>query len=192
MTPDPVVLWSRPFVVANGLTNLVAYVQNPNINYVSKNVPYLFRVYDKNNVLIGTREGVMDIPPIKTFAVFEPAFNSGQRVPATAFFDFTAPLVWQKFNDTKPEFDVSDTLLLDASSTPHITATLNNDTINKYRDVEVVVIVYDDQGNAQASSRTVVDEIDPSGSAPLTFTWPSPFDFTMSKIEIIPKLPLGQ
>ncbi len=188
--PQPIVLWARPFVVAQGLNNLVAYIQNPNVNYVADPVEYLFRVYDKDNVLLGMRIGRIAIPPTKSFPIFEQAFDSGFQKPVKAYFEFTEPLVWKKFSSVKPEFDVIDKRLRNASSSPRLDATLINKTIDTYRNVEVVALVYDTDGNAIAASRTIVDVLYGNSEAPLVFTWPLGFKADTSKIEIIPKLPL--
>ncbi len=189
---EPIVLWARPFVVAHGLTNLVAYLQNPNVNYVGNSVEYLFRVYDKKNVLIGTRVGRVTIPPVKNFAIFEPAFDSGETEPVKAFFEFDEPITWLRFSSFKPEFYISNTALSSENTSPRIDAMIENKTINRYKNVPVVVIVYDKEGNAIASSKTVIDSISGNQSLPLVFTWPQPFSEPYSKIEIIPQLPLDQ
>lgn len=188
--PEPVVSWSRPFNVARGLNNLVAYVQNPNVNYTAEPIPYIFLVYDKDNVLLGTREGYARVPPTKTFPIFEPAFDAGTRQPAKAIFEFTAPAVWNRFETAKPELDVIDDRVLTATTTPIIKATLVNKTINRYTNIEVVAIVYNKQGNAFAASKTIVDVIRANSEAPLVFTWPTGFAEEVSKVEIIPKLPI--
>jgi hypothetical protein len=187
---QPVIIWARPFVVTNGLTNLVAYIQNPNVDYIATPAEYLFRVYDKDNVLLGTRVGRAAVPPSKVFPVFEQAFDSGFRKPVKAYFEFTEPLVWKKFSNTKPELDVIDKRLSSASSSPRLDATLVNKTIDTYRNIEVVAIIYDTDGNALAASRTVVDVLYGNSESPLVFTWPHGFKVNTSKIEIIPKLPL--
>lgn len=188
--PEPIVSWVRPFSVARGLNNLVAYVQNPNVNYTAEPIPYIFLVYDDENVLLGTREGFARVPPTKTFPIFEPAFDAGTREPSKAVFEFTAPAVWNKFETEKPEFDVIDERVLNATSSPTIKASLLNKTINKYTNVEVVAIIYNKEGNAFAASKTVVDIIRGNSEAPLVFTWPKGFTEEISKVEIIPKLPI--
>ncbi len=189
---EPILLWSRPFEVAPGLTNLVAYLQNPNVSYVGHPVGYFFRVYDKDNVLIGTRSGTVTIPPVKNFAIFEQGFNSGGRTPVKAFFEFSDPIVWELFRSTKPELAVNDTRTSTESDVTHVDAVLENKTINRYQKIEVVAIIYDALGNAIAASKTVVDDLPGGGSVNLSFTWPQPFSGSVSKVEIIPKLPIDQ
>lgn len=187
----PVTIWSRAFPVTDRTYNLVAYIQNPNVEYVAEPTQYIFRVYDKDNVLIGVREGFADVPPTKTFPIFEQSFDAGYRVPATTFFSFVRNVPWKKYVGTKPELEVVDQRLSSSTqANPRIDATLINKTINQYLKVEVVAIVYDEQGNAMASSRTYVDKLNGNASAPLIFTWPQQFRSNVSKIEIVPKLPI--
>lgn len=188
--PEPIVLWSRMFSVARGLHNLVAYVQNPNVNHTAEPVPYVFLVYDKENVLIGTREGYAVVPPTKTFPIFEPAFDAGARIPAKTVFEFTSPAVWNKFDASKPELDVIDERITNATTSPVIKASVVNNTINVYKNIEVVVIVYNQVGNAFAASKTIIDTLRPNGEEQVVFTWPSGFTEGVAKIEIIPKLPI--
>jgi hypothetical protein len=187
---EPVLLWSRPFVVARGLTNLVAYLQNTNVNYVGREVEYLFNVYDKDNVLIGQRFGRVTIPPAKNFAIFEQGFNSGERVPVKAFFQFNDPIVWELYRSAKPELAVNNSRISNQSSVPRVDAVLENKTINRYQNIEVVALVYDTAGTAAAASKTIIDDLRGGSSANLVFTWPGAFNFEVSKVEIIPKLPV--
>lgn len=192
--PLPVTLWSRAFPVANGTYNLVAYAQNANIDYTSFPTKYLFRVYDKDNVLINIREGYASVPPTKNFPIFEQNFNAGQRTIGKVFFEFTRTMTWKKYQGDKPELEVSNEHFI-ASTTiegtqPRLEATLINKTVNQYKGIEVVAIIYDLNGNAMEASRTVVDSLPGTKSALLIFTWPRAFPSSFSKIEIIPKLPV--
>ena len=189
--PEPIVLWSRSFTVAKGLNNLVAYIQNPNVNYTAEPLSYIFSVYDKDNVLLGIREGYAYIPATKTFPIFEAAFNTGEKIPVKVVFEFTSPARWNKSAVSDiPVLNVVDQRVLDEQTSPRIYATLQNSTVYKYKNIEVIAIVYDTDGNAFAASKTIVDSLPGNGSVPLAFTWPSGFTKDISKIEIIPKLPI--
>lgn len=187
----PVVQWSRSYYVAKGIYNLVAYVQNPNVNYISRPAKYIFRVYDSENVLLGSREGVVALPTTKLFPIFEPTIDVGERIPARVTFEFTEPLVWIEYAGEKPELLVSDQVLSREDESPKLTAKITNKTLNSYKNVEVVAIVYDDEGNGFMSSRTFIDRLGDRGTANVAFTWPEPFTASSSKIEIIPKLAIS-
>ncbi|MDD5318867.1 MAG: hypothetical protein PHF79_03600 [Candidatus Pacebacteria bacterium] len=191
----PSAVWSRAFKVTDGVYNLVAYIQNPNINYVSEPISYSFKVYDVNNVLIATREGQTSIPPNKSFPIFEAAVNVGQRVPAQVFFEFgdgspsTFNGLWHRFTDQPVQFEVNDTVLLDASTSPRLSSSIRNDSIQDFSNIEVVAVIYDMDGNAMAASQTIVDSLARNSSQPVIFTWPKGFSSAVSKIEIVPRFP---
>lgn len=190
----PVTLWARSFKVTGGTYNLTAYVQNANVDYVSEPASYIFRVYDKDNVLIGVREGLVSVPPTKNFPIFEQGFNAGERIPAKVFFEFTQNMNWKKYLGSKPEIEIIDERFVGttnaSTSLPRLEAEIENRTINTYRNVEVVALIYDKDGNAMAASRTYVDTLPGTTKVPLIFTWPEPFPKEVSKVEIIPKIVL--
>lgn len=189
---DPDIQWSRAYYVAKGAYNLVAYVQNPNVDYVSQPAKYVFKVYDQDNVLIATREGQVGIPTSKVFPIFEPTVQTGEKIPKIVTFEFTEPVVWLEYFGNKPEIEVVEQRLSRLDAAPKLEAKVINRTLNTYRNVEVVAIVYNEQGNGILSSRTFIDKITDKGEANLTFTWPEPITFKPSKIEIIPNLSLSQ
>lgn len=187
----PVVQWSRGYYVTKGMYNLVAYVQNPNVNYISKPARYIFRVYDSKNVLLTSREGVVALPTAKLFPIFEPTVDVGEQVPARVTFEFTEPLVWLEYAGDRPELMVSDQLLTRENESPKLTAKITNKTLNTYKNVEVVAIVYDNEGNGFMASRTYIDKLGDRGVVDVVFTWPEPMTASSSKIEIIPKLAIS-
>jgi hypothetical protein len=189
---DPDIQWSRAYYVAKGAYNLVAYVQNPNVDYVSQPAKYVFKVYDQDNVLIATREGQVGIPTSKVFPIFEPTVQTGEKIPKIVTFEFTEPVVWLEYFGNKPEIEVVEQRPSRLDTAPKLEAKVINRTLNTYRNVEVVAIVYDEQGNGILSSRTYIDRITDKGEANLTFTWPEPIMFKPSKIEVIPNLSLSQ
>lgn len=187
----PVVQWSRPYYVSKGIYNLVAYVQNPNVNYISKPAKYIFRVYDANNVLLGSREGVVALPTTKLFPIFEPGIDVGEQIPTRVSFEFTEPLVWLEYSGERPELLVSDQVFSRTDEAPKLTAKVTNKTLNTFRNVEVIAIIYDEEGNGFMASRTFIDRLGDRGTADVSFTWPEPLTASSSKIEIIPKLALS-
>ncbi|HEU5114911.1 MAG TPA: hypothetical protein VFT82_04055, partial [Candidatus Paceibacterota bacterium] len=58
----PRVLWSYSVQVVPGVFNSLAYVQNPNPSVEADNVPYLFRLYDSQGLLIAERTGKAFVP----------------------------------------------------------------------------------------------------------------------------------
>lgn len=184
------VLWARSFKVIDGRYNAVAYLENKNQNAAIEKISYRFRFADKNNVYIGKRDGTTYVPPSGKFAVFEPAIDVGNSDPVYTTFEFTSPPVWiQVPPDTvaRVHLSVSDTALDQSGSAgPRLSATLHNDSLYTVPDVNVVAILYDQDGNAVSASKTYLPQIDGNQSAALNFTWPEPFDRDPVTKEILP------
>ena len=185
---DPIILWARAFPIANGKNNLVAYLQNPNINYISESFTYIFNVFDEENVLIGSREGTISAPYEKNFVVFEQAFDAGKRPIGKVTFDITSKVKWIKSPSEKTKFGISSDEIVAVGGIPTLTSTITNKTINNYSNFYVVAIVYDVYGNAMVVSRTLVDELRSSGKVIVVFTWPYLTNLKYSKIELLPRI----
>ncbi len=190
---EPISTWVHSFKVTKGIYNLVAYIQNPNINYISEPTGYTFQVYDNQNVLIASRSGVTTIPPNKSFPIFEAGVDTGERVPFKVFFQFDSKPVWHNLSDASnlPKFDIVDTVLENASTSPHLSSSIKNNSFYSFSNVEVVAILYDENENAIASSRTYIDSIDKNSSQSVNFTWPEAFISKAVRIEIVPRFPIS-
>lgn len=185
---EPIVLWSRAFKVSEGKYNLVAYVQNANVQYIADPAEYSFKVYDKDNVLIGLREGKVGVPPVKSYPIFEQTFDAGERIPTKVLFQFNSKLNWKKYEAMSPEIKVSEPTVTGTTTNPRIDAKIINTTLNRFDNIEVVSIVYGANDNAIAASRTFVKVLGSRSQEPVVFTWPNTWPEAPTKIEIIPKL----
>ena len=47
---DVAILWTRFIPIINDVYSVVAMVENPNINFEAKGAPYIFRLYDEENL----------------------------------------------------------------------------------------------------------------------------------------------
>ena len=186
---DPVVLYTRIFEVNTGIYSLLAVVENPNATLFAENVPYSFRIYDKDNVVLGERKGTAFIAPNKIFPIFEGAFKTGGRIPARMVFQFDDTPVWRRADLAEPVLNVLNENLTVSTSSARLDALLENPQPYDFRDIEVVALLYDENDNVFAASKTVVDSLPRRVKAPLVFTWPEEFSGSTTKIEIIPNTP---
>ena len=184
---DPHILWSRAFKTTPNIYSAVAYFENRNINSEAM-APYIFRIYNKNNVLIAEREGITFIPKNKIIAIFEPNIEIKEQVPYRATFDFKEQLAWRKNPKQDPNITVVNKSLTNADTKPRIDATIKNESLLPISNIEAVAIVYDNRENAIAASRTFIDRLEKDESAMVTFTWPSPFPAEGAIIEIISRM----
>lgn len=182
---DLIIHWQRAFKVKEGIYNVLAYIENPNLDSGVRDIPYTFKLYDEENLVIFEKRGHTFVPPKKVFGIFESNINTGTRVPARTFFEFPAVPVWTK--DISPEVPLtfSNEILSGNDDKPRLTAVLENPGLNPVYNIEVVAVIYDLKNNALASSRTIVDSVVKGGSTPLVFTWPEPFASQTARIELL-------
>jgi hypothetical protein len=187
---DLIVHWQRAFMIKKGLYNVVAYVENPNLDSGIRSLNYSFKVYDKDSSLIYERRGSTFVPPKKIFAIFEGNILTGERVPAKTFFEFNQS-PWERGVSSDSTLGFSNQLLTKDNGQQKLTAQIDNKNINDVYKVEVVAIVYDEDsesdnyGNAIASSRTFVENVPKNGSAPVFFTWPNIFSTNTTRTELL-------
>jgi hypothetical protein len=183
---EPLVHWQRSFEVIPGIYNVMAYVENQNIDAGSENVEYLFELFDRNNVLLTQRRGNIEIRPREIIPILEPNLNTGELEPARVSFQFVNNIVWEKQTSSERPLVIRDERIFEDDGLPEITAEIFNSSVNTVEDIRVVVIVYDQNDNAIATSRTVIDQISKDQSERVVFTWPEQFESQFSRFEIIP------
>ena len=173
---NPVVLWQRSFKVSPGIYNAVAYIQNPNVDSKISDAEYVFKFYDENNKLIGERSGKTFVPKNKVFGIFESGISAGNSIPKKTTFEFTNKLVWIRDLEEEPAITIDNNPLIGESTSPRVSANIQNKSIKNIKKMELVAIVSDDKGNAIGASRTFVDNLKVDSTAGLNFTWPGPFE----------------
>jgi hypothetical protein len=183
------VIWARSFQVVPGRYNAVAYVENQNKDVAVNKINYRFRFADKNNVYIGKREGSTTIPPSGKFAIFEPAIDVGHSVPVYTSFEFTEvpDFVFVPSEKVKQlNITVSKISLTGEDQSPSLSAEIKNNSLFTIPNINVIAILYDENRNALASSRTYVDVLEKEEVKDVYFTWPEAIVGKVIIKEIIP------
>jgi len=183
---EPIVQWNRHFEVVPGIYNVLAYVENPNPTAGSERAEYVFKLFNRENVQLAERNGSIEINPKEVIPIIETNLNTGELIPFRSTFEFTNNIVWEKKNPTEKVLVIRDENLSLDDGLPEITAEVFNSSIQAIKNIAVLVIVYDINDNAIASSRTFVDSLGKDQSKNIIFTWPSPFQTQYSRFEIIP------
>jgi len=171
---NPISLWSRAFHVVGNTYNLVAFVNNQNKNSGVENAPYVFRVYDVNNRMIGRIEGSTFIPPNKQFAVFSSRFDAGESKVKSVVFEFTENLNWVKKEptlDNLPVF-VDNISMGDDIKSPRLSARIKNESIYDLPAFDLIAILYDADSNAINVSKTFKEGLASGDAITVYFTWP--------------------
>jgi len=187
---DLSISWQRVFRVVPGVYNAVAYVENQNTSSGVFEIPYRFRLYDDKNLIVAERIGKTFIGPNDRLAIVESGFETGNRIPTQAFFEFLAPPVWQQVDEifNKRLVTVRDQKLENETTRPRITAVLENMTLDPIYNIEATVIVYNKDGNSIQTGITVVPELLALSRQEIFFTWPEPFGEPVSRIEVISRI----
>lgn len=187
-----VIQWARGFPVrpggeGTGAWSAVAYVENPNEGAGVQQVSYRFRFYDDRNVIIAEREGVSYVMPEGVTPIYEGSIETGNRAVARTFFEFMAPLVWQRAGNAIEHISVNGKAISGANQEPRVIAVAQNSDVRALKDVEFVAVVFDTQGNAIAASRTILPRMEPGEKYDLSFTWPNPFSVPVGRVDVLPR-----
>lgn len=185
-TIDPIVHWVRYFKLTKGLYSAIAYVENQNTSAAVKNLPYSFKLYDKDGVILVEKTGRVNLNPRQIIPIAQTGLSTGELEPVRASFDFIDKIIWQKEEQKDPVLVIKDEQIVPDKEVQKITAEVFNSSLEDVQNVTFVVIVYDKNNNAIASSSTVVEEIRGSESTTVLFTWPTNFSDQISRFEIIP------
>lgn len=184
---DPIVHFARAVPVSESVWGAVAYVENKNENAGASKTPYLFKLYDAENLLLYERRGEAYIPPGKVFAVFEGRMQTGSRVPTRAVFSFTAP---PRFEVAAPEpvLPIRNHRFSADEAGARLEARIANPTLSLIGEIDAAALLFDPSGNLFAASAATIRRLAPRGAAALVFTWPH-FLETPSRIEILYTVP---
>jgi hypothetical protein len=182
----PSLAWTRFEEIAPSLYNLAAYIVNPNTDAEALNVPYHIALYDNRGVIITDTNGVVTLPPHRNTIAFQSAINVGERIPAKALFEFTAPPNWNKKKDSLSAVSIGEKKYLEDNLGSSLTVSMRNTSVYPLYNVAVYAVLYDKDGNALGFSKTILDEIPPQQSVLAPFTWPINRQGKVISIEVLP------
>lgn len=165
-----IVHFTRTLEVDKGIWGAVAYGENRNTGAGARNVPYVFKLYDAENLLLYERHGVAFIPPRKVFAVFEGQMQSGSRTPTRASFEFKAEPLFERMSEPALAVVTKGFSVTEAGS--FLEATLSNLARAPIEGIELTALLYGRDGNVIGASATTVKKLAGEAHVVLTFTWP--------------------
>ncbi len=188
----PTVLFTTVLTNNAGRTDIVASIENKNIDAAAKGVPYTIMLYGSNQTLVQKISGTLDLPPGAKETIFMPGVASGTQKITSAFLSIasSSPRWFTMTVDPRIIPTVSNIIQSGSINAPRIDATLTNSSVTTLEDVRVIVLVRDAQNNIIAASETIVPSIPAQGTATATFTWNNAFPSIPVSIEITPVIPL--
>ena len=183
-------LWDpRIFNVINGVYTVADFIENPNTTSGAKDVPYAIKIYDStdSSVLIKEIDGTTDIYPGEDFPIIETGISTGKRTPGRVELSFDVNSVpWYREAALMAPVKAIGATVSNASTTPLVTATAQNDSSAAADNVNIIAIISNKDGNAIGASRTFISHMDPHQSEPIYFTWPAPFADPIAQVSLYP------
>lgn len=183
---EPIIHWTRFFEVGPGIYNVVAYIENQNVNAISRNVEYKFDLIDKNNIILDSRSGLVDIKPREIIPIIESNLYTGKLKPQRTSFKFADDIVWHNGEAQERVIRIQDEKEFEVDGLPRISAKVINSSFRAVNNISAIAIVYDDKDNAIAISSTFLEALNKDESRIINFTWPQQFPAPFSRFEIIP------
>ncbi len=181
-----VTVFTRFFEASQGVYNVVSLVENANQGVFVNPAKYSIKLYDGEGILLNERIGAVYIPPNKTFPIFEHSFALGEQIPKRATLTFESELLWQKGALVEPVLKVENQSLDTIEERPFVEATIRNTEVYEVKNVQIVAIAYEKNGNVIGSSQTLVPFIRAGSTERIIFSWNKPFSGTVAKVDIIP------
>ena len=188
---DPVVHWKRFFEVSSRVYNTIAYIENQNPDAGASKVPYSFKLYNKENVLLREKTGLIDIKPKQVTPIIENNLDTGKLKASRVSFEFTEKINWNKQQPLEQIVSIKNQEIFEVDGLPRVSAQIKNNTLETLKNLRFVVIIYDSNDNAIATSNTLITRLIKDQEQNIIFTWPIRFEPEATRFEIIPVYELG-
>lgn len=182
------VVWSKFLLVREGSYDGIAFIKNPNPYYGSLFVEYSFELLDDKNALIATREGNTFLLPGEQITIIEPDIRTNLKAKTVSFK--VKNVSWGRVYEPTPRYDVGLTKReyevtenAQGISQSVVKTGIFNNTNETFSRVFVSVFLYDNEKNIIGVSKTILENVTPLETRPLTFVWPGKVADTVSAIE---------
>ena len=188
----PLILKGDPRIVS--LTDasyaVVVETQNPNPSASVYRGGYTLTIYGTDGLSNPVEvTGSTFVPRGSVFALyFGPYPYSGQRPSRATFVWHEDGFDWEKEVAVLPVLATENTVFNEAGDDPRLSATLVNQSSSSVSNIELVALIYGEDGNITSASKTFVPRLDARGRTELVFTWPAAFAATSTAAEILPRI----
>lgn len=184
--------WTRPFKLLDGKYDVASMIVNRNSTFGIPVFSYRFSIFDDRNVHVTEKDGSVFINPNEKVVIFSSGLISGQRGVSRAFLEYNEDKTqegWIRIGDMskKPKLSVDNEKIVDGS-TPRLYADIFNSSPYDIRNIEVSAVIYDEQDNAMAVSRTMLDVLMKDSKEQVVFTWPTPFSAKWKRVDVLPRI----
>ena len=167
-------LWRRAFPIADGVYATVAYIENQNQNLYVPEAQFEIELYNTTNTLIGRVSQTTPIMPNGITPIFVPHVVVDKQEVTSTSFRFVKEPTFKK-QPYPYGFEIKNIYKnIEENKAPYVRATAVNTGKRTMKEVDFVVILYDENGTAIAASRTFEKEIQPKEERVIQFSWIHP------------------
>ena len=164
-------VWTRAFLVADGIYSAVAYVENRNEDLYAPEALFEIKLYDENGSSVNWAKQTTPIMPGGITPIFVPYIKTGERNVVRASFRFIKEPELRK-STHKHNFEIKDVKLnTSEDEPPTVSAMVRNKSEKTIKEVDFVAILSDEDGDAVAASRTSEKNIRPGEEHLIQYSW---------------------
>jgi hypothetical protein len=168
------IYWVRPLKVSDGWYDVVAQVENLNIGLGTRKLNYTFYLYDADNILITKRSGSTFVNSGEKFVIFESRVDVGVKEVKRAFLELSDQVVWEKVASLPKNIFLEKKSFVNEPK-PVLDLLVSNDGLQMLKNIQVLAVLADANGNTFAASETMVDTLEPNSQQEAYFAWPTSF-----------------
>lgn len=188
--PIPLIVsWDRFFNAGGSTYNAVAVVESKNASFEAKDVEYEFSLLDAQGFSVAKRAGKIDIYANRVIPILETGIRVGESKPVRSIFKILAEPVWESSSVIFPDIRTLRTKIQYSGGNTRVTSVIKNLALSAIYNIKLVAILYDEEGNAVATSGTFVQALLPDEEEPIIFTWDL-LPKEPTRVDIIPYLNL--
>lgn len=152
------IVWSKYFLIKNGIYDFAAQIENINPNYGAKAVAYEFRAYDNLGNMVANKKGNTFILPNEKKYIIEP-FIKSQKLISKIELSIESP-IWLEFREFEGNsFFVKEQQISypqDLSAVVEASGVIENKSSFDFNTVNINVVLLDSSGEAIGVNKTEI------------------------------------
>lgn len=173
----------------SGRNDLIAYIDNPNVNAYAKDADLLIDIYTQDGHTL-EKHAHLALPANTATPLFVTNIANAAVQQIFVSFASSSPQWTKGTGGTEAMPKASNIVVNGTGDRPNITATITNPIAYPEHNVPLIATVFANDGTVIAASQTVIPLIPAQGTAQAVFTWNEPFFQPYARIEIVPILAL--
>lgn len=181
------IYWTRPLKVTDGWYDVVAVVENENINYGVRQARYTVYLYSQDHILLAKQTGATFINPAEKFVVFASRLKTGSSLATRAFLEFDNKLAWEKVESVPRVVNIERQDFTNLPR-PQLRVKVTNLTLDPISRLRVSAVLSDNNNNALAASATFLDKLKAQETREFFLTWPMPLSVEPAFFELFWRL----